>query len=1318
MAIDLSKYTSSIGYTDSNGLWAEWRVDYDFHVLLEAEGGDGIWVNYSDEIKTTDSGVLLQAWTGTNTSDGSSVFSIPETSHELIRFWGSTEPDTIWVGATVANSEIFFKWSPGEDRFYLLEDIKEANLDPNSGLWWSVYPGSDGDSLTGVYDDGLLTVTSETRLGTTVINNAVFWDSLGDDTVYGTDAHETILIQRGGHDLLTLGDGPDTVRLRFDYGVFTNPIDVYVTDWSSADRFIFEKMGFNDSEPIEQQITLSYDAANDHTLVSVTGDVFSQANVLLLPGYASIASYEWLDIAHNDRMEVTFMVPPEVTIPNVIYGTEGTDYLTGTPGDDVLFGGSGYDIATFDGAWADGYSLRKNPSGSLQLSGNDGVDTLIEIEELRFSDSTVKVVDSGAAAEFLVSTFSENYQGKSQSVGLPDGGWVTVWYSDAQDGDSGGIYGQRFLANGQLHGHSFQVNTEAQGNQTDPSVAALPDGGWVIAYYSASSINGQRYAASGEAIGGEVQLTQSLEEGSYEMYPSLLALADGSLLLTWYGYANSSSGSLHGVYAAHYSNDMERIGSEFLVNAISTNTNLSALRQTNTVDLPDGGWMIFWADSSAQEMELWGRRYAADGLSVGSDFQINQSEIGLWWDVNSSLLADGAILVAWNTREGTYLRKYLANGEADGPEICLVDKRITGDVSTVPAILPLEDGGWQLTWAHKDKVPSDGLQFSVYQTFSQRFLSDGSRVGDPIELGLTTAQNQISEYDQALLEGGGFITTNTVNMSGDIYALRYDSMGQPLTREFHLLIEGDSAQNRLVGSETDDRIFGLGGDDWFYLTKGTDFIDGGEGYDRIDLRSFKQGITVDMPKGIAFGAEIGQTTFTNIERVIGGDGNDTLIGFDRVNSPFLIDPYVSEDSSFTGGGGDDYIEGRGDADFVWYGGSPDAIQVDLETGEVTGGEGNDTLVGIEWVRGSNFSDVLLGSSANNLIFDDVLGDQGTPNYLVGGSDDIDGRGGIDYLLLWNEFTDDNTLGFEGVYVVMNEGYAIDSAGNRDTFINIENIVGTNMSDEVFDDDKDNVIVTALGSDKITLGGGLDFAVLGGDNDTVTLTADGVWGSRYSATHMSDASSVGTNERVSIAGKNRYEDVIWGEDGYDKVLLSDEADVLVVEDRYSGYNTQALVNSTGTALNTHASRVSGFEEVFAGGGDDVIDFTSVAYASVVSNGIKIYGEAGNDVLWASHGNDALDGGDGDDILNGGVGDDTLTGGTGADIYEFTATSGHDIITDFDAANDVIHIYARKTDTKEVTMTGDTITWGDVEIQLSNVVTGDALKFGDNIFWMTV
>jgi Ca2+-binding RTX toxin-like protein len=534
------------------------------------------------------------------------------------------------------------------------------------------------------------------------------------------------------------------------------------------------------------------------------------------------------------------------------------------------------------------------------------------------------------------------------------------------------------------------------------------------------------------------------------------------------------------------------------------------------------------------------------------------------------------------------------------------------------------------------------------------------------------------------------------------------------------LIYGTEGEDHLVGSDADDRILGLGGDDWFELSRGFDHIDGGDGFDRIDLRPLTQSVVFVATQGIAYGAEIGQTTFVNIERVIGGTGNDTFIGHVGKDHPYYTTFYETIDFSFTGDGGDDYIEGVGDADFIWYGGSPAGIQADLETGEVTGGEGIDTLVGIEWIRGSNYNDTLLGSAADNIFFDDALNDTGTPDYTIGGADYIDGRGGVDTLMfhVYGALSDGNSLGFSGVVVDMKNGIATDSAGNTDRFLNIENIVGTSMSDEILGDDFDNWIHSDSGNDTVTVGRGRDFARLGGDNDTVTLTADGVWGSRYSATHMSDASSVGTNERISIAGKNRYEDVIWGEEGYDKVLLSDEADVLVVEDRYSGYNTQALVNSTGTALNTNAARVSGFEEVFAGGGDDVIDFTSVAYASVVSNGIKIYGEAGNDVLWASHGNDVLDGGDGDDILNGGVGNDTLTGGAGADIYEFTATSGHDTITDFDAANDVIHIYARKTDTKEVTMTGDTITWGDVEIQLSNVAIGDTLKFGENIFWMTV
>lgn len=44
--------------------------------------------------------------------------------------------------------------------------------------------------------------------------------------------------------------------------------------------------------------------------------------------------------------------------------------------------------------------------------------------------------------------------------------------------------------------------------------------------------------------------------------------------------------------------------------------------------------------------------------------------------------------------------------------------------------------------------------------------------------------------------------------------------------------------------------------------------------------------------------------------------------------------------------------------------------------------------------------------------------------------------------------------------------------------------------------------------------------------------------------------------------------------------------------------------------------------------------------------------------------------GDDIISGGGGDDILTSGNGADQFLYDLGDGHDTITDFDAANDVI------------------------------------------------
>jgi Ca2+-binding RTX toxin-like protein len=88
-----------------------------------------------------------------------------------------------------------------------------------------------------------------------------------------------------------------------------------------------------------------------------------------------------------------------------------------------------------------------------------------------------------------------------------------------------------------------------------------------------------------------------------------------------------------------------------------------------------------------------------------------------------------------------------------------------------------------------------------------------------------------------------------------------------------------------------------------------------------------------------------------------------------------------------------------------------------------------------------------------------------------------------------------------------------------------------------------------------------------------------------------------------------------------------------------------------------------------------------------NGNTLLGGRGNDRLDGNFGADSLSGGDGldkitggfgNDTLDGGTGRDTLTGNEGADVFLFSAgpagdlAKNRDVITDFDAALDSIHL----------------------------------------------
>ena len=118
-------------------------------------------------------------------------------------------------------------------------------------------------------------------------------------------------------------------------------------------------------------------------------------------------------VTTTDDKGATVVKTVQVTVNeviDVIEGTAGNDRLTGTVGQDIIIGkerndyifaggkdsvdgGEGVDVALFNND-STSYFLRKTSSGSLSVEdkiGNDGIDTLHDVETLRFANTDINV---------------------------------------------------------------------------------------------------------------------------------------------------------------------------------------------------------------------------------------------------------------------------------------------------------------------------------------------------------------------------------------------------------------------------------------------------------------------------------------------------------------------------------------------------------------------------------------------------------------------------------------------------------------------------------------------------------------------------------------------------------------------------------------------------------------------------------------------------------------------------------------------------------------------------------------------------------------
>jgi hypothetical protein len=173
----------------------------------------------------------------------------------------------------------------------------------------------------------------------------------------------------------------------------------------------------------------------------------------------------------------------------------------------------------------------------FDLAGNDGNGQGLLMRVMSPTGTAV-------SAEQVVNTTTAGDQHGPSIAALSGGGFVIAWAAP-QDGSAYGVIGQRFDAAGNKVGGEFVVNSYTTGDQYDPSVTGLANGGFFVVWHSADQdgsglgVYGRCYDANGVGVGGEIRLN-STTTNDQDM-PDITELANGDLLVTWRSWQAGSA---------------------------------------------------------------------------------------------------------------------------------------------------------------------------------------------------------------------------------------------------------------------------------------------------------------------------------------------------------------------------------------------------------------------------------------------------------------------------------------------------------------------------------------------------------------------------------------------------------------------------------------------------------------------------------------------------------------------------------------------------------------------------------------------------------
>jgi len=215
---------------------------------------------------------------------------------------------------------------------------------------------------------------------------------------------------------------------------------------------------------------------------------------------------------------------------------------------------------------------------------------------------------------------------------------------------------------------------------------------------------------------------------------------------------------------------------EFQVNTRSSNNQANAAIAMGA----DGNFVVVWSSyfGGGRSNDIFGQRFGADTIQIGSEFQINTATAGNQTEPSVAMDAEGNFVVTWHgpgvSEEDIFARRFDPNGQPLGDEFCV--NSFTESRQQFPNVTMSAAGAFAVVW-ECEKVEARVICSQLYDAY-------GVAVGEEFEVNVLPD----CRYPDAAMDANGNFAVVWMQdkSSNSIIARLYNADGTIRTEPFEV----------------------------------------------------------------------------------------------------------------------------------------------------------------------------------------------------------------------------------------------------------------------------------------------------------------------------------------------------------------------------------------------------------------------------------------------------------------------------------------------------------------------------------------------------